>query len=68
VNESTIFGMSIRALLALIIVTSGLAFLYIIGLFGSDKDVRMVIINGVFGIILLAVGFYFGQKSSESKT
>ena len=61
-NESSIFGVSVRAWLALITVVSGLAFLYAAYFVTSDRD--PVIITAVVGFIGLALGYYLGQKNS----
>jgi hypothetical protein len=65
-SESSIFGVSVRAWLALITVTSGLAFLYIVGILFSGVDgVLITIITAVTGFIGLSLGYYLGQKSTE---
>jgi hypothetical protein len=64
--ESSIFGVSVRAWLSLITVGSGLAFLYTMGLFLTDKDIRTMVIAAVIGFINLALGYYLGQKGSET--
>lgn len=64
-NESNIFGVSVRAWLALITVTSGLAFLYVVAiLFAGVDGVLITIITAVTGFIGLALGYYMGQKNS----
>jgi hypothetical protein len=63
-NESSIFGVSVRAWLALITVTSGLAFLYTVAILYSTIDgVLLTVITAVTGFIGLALGYYLGQKS-----
>lgn len=63
--ESNLFGVSVRAWLAIGTVFSGLAFLYILGLFLTDKDIRLLIINAVVGFISLALGYYMGQRQAD---
>lgn len=63
--ESTIFGVSVRALLALIVVVSGLAFLYIVGLFDTDASMRNSIVTAVISLITLALGYYLGQRQAS---
>jgi len=65
VNESTIFGVSVRAWLALITVVSGLAFLYVAYFWAAEPD--PVIITAVVGFIGLALGYYLGQKNSVQR-
>ena len=59
-HESTLFGVSVRAWLALITVVSGLAFLYVAYFVSDEPD--PVIITAVVGFIGLALGYYLGQK------
>lgn len=66
-NESTIFGVSVRAWLALITVTSGLAFLYVVAILYSGVDgVLITVITAVTGFIGLSLGYYLGQKVTEA--
>jgi hypothetical protein len=60
-TESSIFGVSVRAWLALITVVSGLSFLYV-AYFWSEQQ-SDVIITAIVGFIGLALGYYLGQKS-----
>jgi hypothetical protein len=62
--ESNIFGVTVRAWLALITVVSGLGFLYIMALFLTLNDIRLTIVTAVIGFINLALGYYLGQKQS----
>lgn len=69
-EESTIRGVSVRAVLALLVVGSGLAFLYLAALVSlwvlpleQGVQVGLTIIVAVIGFINLAVGYYLGQKS-----
>lgn len=64
-NESSIWGVSVRAWLALITVVSGLAFLYVTSFIVADADLRLVIVTAVVGFIGLALGYYLGQKSVQ---
>jgi hypothetical protein len=66
-NESTIFGVSGRFILALFTVVTGLMFLYLATflLFREDKDLTLVVITAVVGFINLALGYYLGQKSAQ---
>ena len=64
-QESTIFGVSVRAWLALITVVSGLAFLY--AAFFLRDGVEDAIIPAVIGFIGLALGYYLGQKNNTQR-
>lgn len=64
-NESSIWGVSVRAWLALITVVSGLAFLYATSFVVADADLRLVIVTAVVGFIGLALGYYLGQKTAQ---
>lgn len=65
-TESSLFGVSIRGWLALIVVTSGLLFLYFAAfMFSSLEGVLVTIIAAVVGFVNLALGYYLGQKSVE---
>ena len=66
-TESSIFGVSVRAWLALITVVSGLAFLYVTSFAVADADLRLVIVTAVVGFIGLALGYYLGQKSNTTE-
>jgi hypothetical protein len=67
--ESSIFGVSVRAWLALITVASGLGFLYAAAFLFSDVDgVLITIITAVTTFIGLALGYYLGQKTSSMDT
>ena len=72
-NESSIKGVSIRGWLALIIVVSGLGFLYLLSFAAlifvpMDDAIKIVlmVVATVSGVIGAATGFYFGQKSTET--
>jgi len=66
-NESSIWGVSVRAWLALITVTSGLAFLYTVAILFSGIDgVLITAITAVTSFISLALGYYLGQKSTTT--
>jgi hypothetical protein len=69
-SDSSIFGVSVRAWLALITVTSGLAFMYAIGLKDDDPEqpVLLMVIGAVIGFVNLALGYYLGQKGSAPET
>lgn len=66
-QESTIFGVSVRAVLALITVASGLSFLYLAAFFlvSPDSEGLLLIFTAVIGFVNLALGFYLGQKVSQ---
>ena len=64
-RESSIFGMSVRALLALVTVVSGLAFLYVAFFALTENDVRLTILTAVVGFVNLALGYYLGQKQTS---
>lgn len=67
-TESSIFGVSVRAWLALITVTSGLAFLYTVAILFSNVDgVLITIITAVTGFIGLSLGYYLGQKGTTTE-
>lgn len=59
--ESSIFGVSVRAWLALITVVSGLAFLYVAFFVAEGQE--DVIVTAIVGFIGLALGYYLGQKT-----
>lgn len=67
-NQSNIFGISVRALLALITTISGLAFLYLAAflLLGPEDENLVLVFTAVIGFINLALGFYLGQKTNGS--
>ena len=69
-NESTIRGVSVRAILALLTVGSGLAFLYTTAILAlwllpieQGVQIGLTIIVAIIGFCNLALGFYLGQKS-----
>lgn len=62
--ESSIFGVSVRAWLALTTVVSGLVFLY--SAFFLAEGQQDVIVTSIVGFIGLALGYYLGQKSMSS--
>jgi hypothetical protein len=63
-EESSIFGVSLRGILALITVSSGLLFLYLAAflLVETGSEGMLLIFTAVIGFINLALGFYLGQK------
>lgn len=62
--ESEIFGVSVRAWLALGVVYSGLLFLYVVAILFSGVDgVLLTVITAVTTFIGLALGYYLGQKT-----
>lgn len=61
-QESEIFGVSVRAILAMFTVGTGLLFLYIAAFLLADSEILNVIIAAIVGFINLALGFYLGQK------
>ena len=63
--ESQVFGVSVRAILAMFTVGTGLAFLYIAAFLLADAEILNVIIAAVNGFINLALGFYLGQKAAN---
>lgn len=62
-QESSIFGISIRALLAMFTVVAG--FLFIAGVtFGiGGDDIVPVGLAAVIGFVNLSLGYYLGQKT-----
>lgn len=62
-NESTIMGVSVRALLAIFTVVAG--FLFIAGVtFGiGETELVNIALVAVIGFVNLALGFYLGQKT-----
>lgn len=64
--ESEIFGVSVRAILAMFTVGTGLLFLYIAAFLLADAEILNVIIAAIVGFINLALGFYLGQKVAAS--
>jgi hypothetical protein len=67
-NDSSIFGVSVRAWLAVMTVGSGLLFLYAIALMFSEGDLRLTVVVAVVGFINLALGYYLGQKTASGDT
>ena len=65
--ESNIFGVSVRAWLAIITVGSGLGFLYATAFTIAEPDLVLVIVTAVVGFIGLALGYYLGQKTPPSE-
>lgn len=66
-EESSIFGVSVRAWLALITVTSGLGFLYVVAILFSGVDgVLLTTITTVASFISLSLGYYLGQKTASN--
>ena len=67
-QDSQVFGVSVRALLAMFTVGTGLGFLYLstFFLFRDDKDLTLVVVTAVVGFINLALGYYLGQKNTNS--
>lgn len=73
--DSEIRGVSVRAILAMGTVFSGLLFLYLMSLIaiviiGGEviTTVGLVIITAVIGFINLALGYYLGQKGLTQTT
>lgn len=65
-TESNIFGVSVRAWLALIVVSSGLLFLYTAAILFSGVDgVLITVIAAVVGFVNLSLGYYLGQKTQQ---
>ena len=71
-NESTIRGISVRAVLALLTVGTGLAFLYVVALIAmwllpleTAVQIALTVVVAIIGFINLALGFYLGQKTKE---
>lgn len=67
-QESNIFGVSVRALLALFTVGTGLLFLYLAAflLVEEGSEGMLLIFTAVIGFINLALGFYLGQKVTSN--
>lgn len=64
--ESQVFGVSVRAILAMFTVGTGLMFLYVAAFLLADAEILNVIIAAIVGFINLALGFYLGQKMVTS--
>jgi len=69
-NESSIRGVSVRAILALITVGTGLSFLYLTALLvlwllpiEQGAQIALTIIVAVISFVNLSLGFYLGQKN-----
>jgi hypothetical protein len=61
--ESTIFGVSVRAWLAMFATGAGFVFIFCVTfLIGGDDNVSAAL-TAVVGFINLALGYYLGQKS-----
>ena len=67
-EDSQIFGVSVRAWLAMLTVSSGLLFLYAMAFLFSEGDIRLTIVVAIVGFINLALGYYLGQKTTTSTT
>ena len=61
-QESTIFGMSVRAVLALFSVVAGYLFLAAVVFAIGGEDIINIVVVAIIGFINLALGFYLGQK------
>lgn len=61
--DSSIFGVSVRAWLAMGTVFSGLAFLFIMAIVFAEAELRLTIVTAVIGFVSLALGYYLGQKN-----
>jgi len=71
-NESSYKGVSIRAILALLTVGSGLLFLYLIALLAlwllpieQGLQIAVTIIVAIVGFVNLSLGYYLGQKNTQ---
>jgi len=62
-NESSIFGISVRALLALIAVTSTVVYIFAVTFLKDDSETLAVALGAMVGFGNLALGFYLGQKT-----
>jgi uncharacterized membrane-anchored protein len=70
-EESTIRGVSVRAVLALLVTSTGLAFLYLTALLAlwllpieQGVQIALTILVAIIGFINLSLGYYLGQKSA----
>ena len=64
--ESTIYGISVRAILALTVTVLGFAFIYAVTFFKDGWNVVSIALTAVIGFINLALGYYLGQKGASS--
>lgn len=65
-NESSIFGVSIRGIIALGTVLLGFLFVFAVTFGVGGEPVIMAALTAVVGWVGLVIGFYFGQKSTET--
>jgi hypothetical protein len=65
-NESSIFGVSIRGIIAMFTVVAGFVFVFAVTFgVGGDNIVTSALV-AVTGFVSLVLGFYFGQKSQPA--
>lgn len=62
-TESTILGVSVRALLAIIAVSASIAYIFAVTFFKDDPELTDVALAAMVGFGNLALGFYLGQKT-----
>jgi hypothetical protein len=65
VNESSIFGISIRGLIAMFTVVASFVFLFGIAFGIGGTELVMAALTIVGTTLGLVTGFYFGQKTTE---
>lgn len=63
--ESTLFGVSVRGIIALGTVLFGFLFVFAIAFLIGGNDIVLAALTAVVGWVGLVIGFYFGQKSNE---
>lgn len=65
VEESKIFGVSIRGWLAMFTVVSGIAFIAALTFVKDNPDLTTTALTAVVGFVNLALGYYLGQKHAN---
>ena len=65
-SESTLFGVSVRGLIALTTVALGFVFVFGVAFAIGGTEVIFACLTAVAGWVGLVIGFYFGQKSTET--
>ncbi len=64
-NESELFGVSIRGWLAMFTVVAGVAFIAALTFVKDNPDLTTTALTAVVGFVNLALGYYLGQKNTS---
>lgn len=65
-EESSLFGVSVRAWLSFTTVILGFLFIFSVVFLKDSNDIVSVALTSVIGFVNLALGYYLGQKTSTS--